>query len=284
MSVVAPEAFGWEVWLYFFIGGVAGGAVAAASVANLARDGRERALVMRATILAVPLIVASLGLLTLDLGRPERLLNLLTVWRPTSPLWWGSWVLGVSVAAYALLFLRARDARTGLGALERALLWANIVLSGALVVYTGVLLGTSSRPLWSATPLVPVIFALSALSTGIAALVLVSRRRAGRVIEDLEHADAGVLVMESLAIALLLGWLVWAAGPVGARAAQAVLSDGAIAVVFWVGVVGIGLLLPLVAALPRIPALVAWRPFLVLLGGLALRFVIVVGGQATPPA
>ncbi|HET8568317.1 MAG TPA: NrfD/PsrC family molybdoenzyme membrane anchor subunit [Candidatus Limnocylindria bacterium] len=273
-----PEAFGWEIWLYFFIGGVAGGALAAASIADLVRDGRERALVLRATLIALPLLVLSAVLLTVDLGRPDRTLNLLTEWRATSPMWWGTWILMATSAASAILLLRSRGGDGRLSWVGRALLVLNIVLAGLLVVYTGVLLSTSSRPLWSATPLVPVIFALSAFSTGIAALAIT-----GRATEELERADTAVIVMEAVAIAALLGWLALGAGPVGDRAVAAVAGAGLVGAIFWIGVVGSGLLAPLLLA-RGVPGLRAARPALVLLGGLALRIVIVVGGQSTPLA
>ena len=278
--MMPPEAFGWEIWLYFFLGGVAGGAIAAASIADLARDGRERPLVMRATLIALPLLALSSVLLLWDLGRSERFLNLLTAWRPTSPMWWGTWILIATSGATGLLLLRSSRPAARLTLAARALLSLNVLAATTLVVYTGVLLTTSSRPLWSATPLVPVIFALSALSTGIAALALVSR--AGPTADDLERADTAILVLEGAAIAVLLAWLALAAGPVGARAAGVVVSDLLVGGVFWIGVVGAGLLLPLLAVLWRMRSLTLVRAALVLAGGLALRFVIVAGGQAAP--
>lgn len=282
----APEAFGWPIWLYFFIGGVAGGAVAAASVANLVRRGREPALGWWSVVIGLPLVALSLILLLFDLGRPERFTNLLTSWQPTSPLWWGTWILGATVAAYGLLLLAYRRGRLTppLRAMERTLLWANLVASGLLVTYTGVLLANTSRPLWSSTALIPVLFALSATSTGIAALGIAARRERRDTLKELERADNAIIVLEAVALAAFVAWLGLFAGAAGTRALQAlVFGGGAAAPAFWLAV-ATGVAAPLFIAATR-DRVVAWaRPALVLIGGLLLRIAIVVGGQASPIA
>lgn len=286
-----PEAFGWPIWLYFWLGGVAGGAVAAASIANLAWPGRYRSLGSLSVLLALPLIVVSLLVLIYDLGRSERFINLLLEWRPTSAMWWGTWVLGASVGAYGLLLLRYRSAAERPGHLpwERLLLWANLVLAGLLVVYTGVLLAQTSRSLWNSTGLVPALFAVSALSTGTAALALAGWRRGAAVaqaVERLRQADVALLLLEAAVLVVFVGWLALLAGPAAARAAQVLLS-GAFAAPFWGGVVVVGLLAPLAlgAARGRVGALAEWgAAVLVLAGGLALRYVVVAGGQVGPLA
>lgn len=285
----AGPAFGWPIWLYFWLGGVAGGAVAAASVANLTRPERFRALGWLSVVLALPLLAVSLVLLVFDLGRPERFLNLLLDWRPMSPLWWGTWILGASVAAYGLVLLRWRFGwpRAVPVAAERALLWLNLFLAGALVVYTGVLLAQTSRPLWNSTWLVPALFAVSALSTGVAALDLAARwagpRAARAALGALHRADTVLVVLEAAVLAGFVAWLLWLASPAAARAV-AVVVRGELAPVFWLGVVVAGLVAPLLLAVAYerrwARRLVAWvGPTLVLVGGLALRYTIVVGGQ-----
>lgn len=284
----SPESFGWPIWLYFWLGGIAGGAVAAASVANLAEPGRYRPLGWHSVLLALPVLAVSLLLLIFDLGRPERFLNLLTAWRPTSAMWWGTWILIVSTGGYGLLLLRYRFAAPARGHLsgERFLLWANLVAAAALVIYTGVLLGQTSRPLWSGTWFLPALFAVSALSTGVAALALFGRwrGRAGlpEVVVRLERADVALLLLELGVLVVFFAWLSWLATPAAARSAQMVLSGG-FAPPFWLGVVVGGLLVPLAlaAARQRLGAIASvGGPTLVLAGGLALRYVIVAAGQA----
>src|SRR3954452_20447319 len=89
----------WEVPLYFFVGGAAGGAAIIGSLAEwtgtdgtLARDARWTAAA------GGPL---SAALLTADLGRPERFLNMLRVFKPQSAMSVGSWTLTAFSAASA---------------------------------------------------------------------------------------------------------------------------------------------------------------------------------------
>lgn len=278
-----PIAWGWEIWLYFFIGGVSGGAVAVAALIDLLNDGRARPLLRLATIIALPLLLISLGLLTIDLGRPERLTNLVLAWRPTSPMWWGTFLLGAAVAGSGLLLFEARSEGVGLSWVERWLRHFTILFSAGLVIYTAVLLSDSSRPLWSTTPLLPAIFALSAISTGIAALAIGSRWIPTPFASGLERVELPALLLEFTAIGVMLAWLAFAAGPAGA-AAIGVLSDPFIGVLFWVFVVGVGLVIPATAIVDRWAIPPSWRPVFILVGGLALRIVIVVGGQGTPLA
>ncbi|MBI2324566.1 MAG: polysulfide reductase NrfD [Chloroflexi bacterium] len=278
-----PVAWGWEIWLYFFIGGVAGGAVAVAALIDLLNDGRARPLLRLATIIALPLLLISLALLTIDLGRPERLTNLVLAWRPTSPMWWGTFLLAAAVAGSGLLLVESRSDGVGLSWIESWLRHFTILFSAGLVIYTAVLLADSSRPLWSATPLIPAIFALSAISTGIAALAIGSRWIPTPFEKGLARVGLPALLLEFAVIGVMLVWLFFAAGPAGA-AAIGVLSDPFIGVLFWVFVVGVGLVIPATAILDRWAIPPSWRPVFILIGGLALRIVIVVGGQGTPLA
>ncbi len=278
-----PIAWGWEIWLYFFIGGVAGGAVAVAALIDVLNDGRARPLLRLATIIALPLLALSLALLTEDLGRPERFANLLVAWRPTSPMWWGTFLLAASVAGSGVLLFESRPGREGLTWYERWLRYVTILFSAGVVIYTAVLLEDSSRPLWGATPLLPAVFAFSAISTGVAALAIGSRWVETPFEAGLERVELPALLLEVAAIVAMLAWLALAGGAAGTAVAT-VLRDPLLGSLFWIVVIGVGLVIPATAMLARWPVPRAWSPVLVLLGGLALRIVIVVGGQITPLA
>jgi formate-dependent nitrite reductase membrane component NrfD len=162
----------WEVPLYFWVGGIASGASFVALACDVAGDGRSAAIARKVALGAVmpapPLLIA-------DLGRPERFLNMLRVFKPRSPLNMGAWCLAAfsTTAAGAVgadIVGRPREARA-LGALTA-------VLGGYLGSYTGVLLASTAVPLWarSRTFLGP-IFVSTAAATGAATtrLVLVAR-------------------------------------------------------------------------------------------------------------
>src|SRR4051812_38718282 len=86
-----PPAGTWEVPLYFFVGGAAGGAAVIAFAAQLTRG--DAKLVRDARIIAAAGAVLSAPLLIADLGRPERFLNMLRIFKPQSPMSVGAWTL-----------------------------------------------------------------------------------------------------------------------------------------------------------------------------------------------
>jgi protein NrfD len=148
----------------------------------------------------------------------------------------------------------------------------------ALGVYTGILLSAlGARPLWSSAILGP-LFLVSGLSAAAAFTHAVARDRAES--ESFARADNVFLVAELGLIALFLIGLSNASA-VHAQAAG-LFFGGPYGAVFWVVVVGLGVALPLLIqslALSHRIRHTPVAPALVLLGGLALRFVIVYAGQ-----
>jgi formate-dependent nitrite reductase membrane component NrfD len=152
----------WEVPLYFFVGGAAGGAAvigfaAAASGINgkLARDARW--------IAAVGGPVSAM-LLTADLGRPERFINMLRVLKPQSTMSVGSWTLtafsGASSTALVPIGQTAASATSAL-------------LGCAMLTYTGVLIGATAIPVWHEhVRTLPVHFAASGMGSAASLLTL----------------------------------------------------------------------------------------------------------------
>src|SRR5687767_10194466 len=101
----------WEVPLYFFIGGAAGAAAVVGATARAVAGEEERELVRDARWVAALGGALSAPLLVSDLGRPERFLNMLRVWKPQSPMSMGAWTLtafGSSAGAAAFAELVER--------------------------------------------------------------------------------------------------------------------------------------------------------------------------------
>ena len=150
-----------EIPIYFYTGGVAGGA----ALGTLARVRDERRLARAALLVGAAGDVLSAALLTSDLGRPARFLNMLRVFKVTSPMSVGSWVLTLSGSASG-----AAVALELLGRLPRAKLAFELTatLGPALTVYTGVLISDTAVPVWhEARRRLPFLFGASALaSTG----------------------------------------------------------------------------------------------------------------------
>ena len=94
--ILKAPVWTWEIPAYFFFGGMAGAAAPFALAQRAARR-RRRSRGARGCV-ALAGAAASPPLLIADLGRPERFLHMLRVFKPTSPMSVGSWILGASSA------------------------------------------------------------------------------------------------------------------------------------------------------------------------------------------
>jgi DMSO reductase anchor subunit len=166
-----------EIPFYFYTGGLAGGSAGMAALADL-RGNTQLGRPLWATALAAG--IASPALLISDLGRPARFLNMLRMFKVTSPMSVGSWILsafGTSTAVAAL------DAWTGAvpapaGAIARG---ASALLGLPLSTYTAALVANTAVPVWhDARAALPFVFAGgAAASAGSAGMAFAPPRHAG---------------------------------------------------------------------------------------------------------
>jgi formate-dependent nitrite reductase membrane component NrfD len=158
---------------YFYVGGLAGASAALGAAALCSGSRRLRGLARTTRTIAAGGAIASAALLIEDLGRPSRFVNMLRVFRPTSPMSVGSWLLagfgGLSTTA-ALL----RDRRDGaLARLGDGAAVAAGVLGVPLAGYTAVLLSNTAVPVWQgARTALPALFMSSAVTSAACALDL----------------------------------------------------------------------------------------------------------------
>jgi Polysulphide reductase, NrfD len=166
----------WEVPVYFFVGGAAG---AAALIGGLARlTGKDKRLAGDARLVAAGGAIVSTGLLISDLGRPERFLNMLRVFKIQSPMSVGAWVLALfgsssGAAAFAQLVEHKLDVGPirVLGNIAEGFAAA---LGLPLATYTGVLIGATAIPVWNHNiKTLPIHFGMSGLASGVSVLELV---------------------------------------------------------------------------------------------------------------
>ncbi|MBV9782776.1 MAG: polysulfide reductase NrfD [Acidisphaera sp.] len=211
-NTVKPSPFDWKIALYIFLGGLSGAAEIIATVADFdgnpaledtVRQGRYLALV--GTLAGPPLLIAGLH-------TPSRWYNMLRIFRGTSPMSIGSWILtafgGFAVATAAaqggldttnpVRWPRLRRILRG----SARVLQVPAALAGAgMSVYTAGLMAATSTPLWAAAPrLLAARFAAAAMAAASAALSLGARRHhriaAAERLEDLTAlAAATELVM-----------------------------------------------------------------------------------------
>src|SRR3954453_13325273 len=141
--VVKPPIWTWEIPVYFFTGGLGGGSSALALGAELTGN---RKLARRAWALAFTGISVSPLLLISDLGKPSRFFNMLRVFKVTSPMNVGSWLLvanGAAVAPAAAYGILRWPRRIGPPAQIAA-----GALGPLLAAYTATLISNTAVPAW----------------------------------------------------------------------------------------------------------------------------------------
>ena len=151
----------WSIPTYFYVGGVAGAGAALGSAAQLVAGDSMRSLVIRLRWTAVFGGAISAGLLVHDLGRPSRFLNMLRVFRVSSPMSMGSWILtafstfagAASILPYGPSWFRPVGEMAGV---------ITGVFGLGLAGYTGVLLSQTAVPVWQqAYRTMPILFLAS---------------------------------------------------------------------------------------------------------------------------
>lgn len=290
------HAWGWEIPLYLFIGGLVAGILFFSALFFLRGKSEEYKASVKIAPLWTPVLLA-LGLLALFLDLTHKLYfwRLYTTIRLESPMSWGAWTLMLIFPLsvfWAATFIK--DVFPGwdwkfsfisksvawLKGYQKLMAWALIFSSLVLGMYTGILLSAfNARPFWNSAILGP-LFLVSGLSTGTAFIMLLSKHREEkRRLGQIDMALIGIEIF--LIIHLFMGFL--ASTQVHIDAAHLFLG-GPYTAVFWVLVVALGLVTPLLAELMEfrglhIPASVP--AVLILIGGLILRFIVVDAGQSS---
>jgi formate-dependent nitrite reductase membrane component NrfD len=311
--------WGLPVILYLFLAGMGAGATTVSASMLLRGGGGPRGVhheIARygAVLGPIPVIIGT-GLIIFELGSFQsgdyfKFINLLLVVN-LSPMNVGTWLLFLFTATsvvYAYTYLNFLPMPFGDRLkLRRALAWVNIPLGIGVAVYTGVMLGAMpSRPFWN-SPVLALLFTISALSTGVALIVfaraLLTRGHLSQEHREIVHQSGYVLAatdtlligFEILSIFLFLMFAYLTVGDVR-YAVDTILPGGPLASLFWIGVVLVGLVIPgLVELYFVIPRLMYQRNYAVsrytemliaaavIFGGLVLRYVVVVAGQITGP-
>ena len=236
--------------------------------------------------------------LLVDLGRIDRVVNLLMM-PQLSYVSVGAYALAVCIllaAALGLVF--ARIVHHCPLWLLRTMLAVEGISALIVLVYTGMLLASMpSVPLWNVWTL-PVLFACSGLSCGIAILVAAARLSLAadvfpRVMQRLFVGGALAIVVELVMLAVYLNQVpnAWPEGSGTALAAASsmeMLLTGGPGMLFQLGYVVCGLILPLIALVvlrilsPRsdlslVPFVLVTTAF-IMVGGFIMRWCIVMAG------
>jgi hypothetical protein len=157
IPMLKESVWKWPIPLYFYVGGLAGGS-AVLSAAALLRKRRLTGMIRAGRRIAAAGAVVSAALLIQDLGVRRRFIYMLRVFRPSSPMNVGTWILSAFGASATAALLP--------GAIGDAASLAAGVAGLPLAGYTGVLLANTAVPLWqNAWANLPPVFVASAAAS-----------------------------------------------------------------------------------------------------------------------
>jgi polysulfide reductase chain C len=291
--------WGMPVVLDLFFAGLAAGAFCFAVLASR-RAGESFQACSRAAALLAPLSVAlGLAMLILDLRYKTRFWFTMTVFNGDSPMSLGVWLLtlfSVIAALYALFWIPA-VVRERLPVIGRWPLWSQQRVRDALglvgvpvallvSIYTGVLLSATSIPLWRNLAL-PALFCFSSMATGFAAglflaLLFSPGKRQEIIAGPFQWLQGSYRILLPAYLLAILVYILLFFLP-GMRQEEILpLITGWNGLVWWLGVIGFGIMLPMLFGLQKAKASLS-RVFVVLgallAGGFLLRLVLVFTGQ-----
>ncbi len=278
---------------YLFLAGAGGGAFLLGSFVDFALRVSNRSwlrgasAVTDAGLLAGPVLVA-LGtvFLALDLGAPDQAFRLFLT--PSgSLLSAGAWALALFCAtAFAAFLMGFSDDGPGLRVAETVVSVFAALLALFVVLYAGVFLSLYPAVPFLNSPLVPIVFVASALATGAAVLTIMGFFRFSRDetiggFASLLRLDAVLVAIEAIAIAAFI--IVSLMGDEAAAHSAAELLSGHSAMLFWLGVVLAGIVVPLSVDVECLrspnPSLFVVGAASTLLGGICLRFSLLVAAE-----
>jgi formate-dependent nitrite reductase membrane component NrfD len=305
----AQSEWGWKVAIYLFLAGVGAGAYLTGFVADLtsqrvlgdfvAIDRHWELASKIGIILGFPLVFIGSLFLIADLGIKLRALR--TFMNPkTSWIARGTFIISgfmilgaLHVAFWIWPFqLLAQDP-----GIRLTLGMVNTLFAILTMIYTGILLGASKPIAFWSTAILPLLFLVSAVSTGVMATILIllvqtllSGLEPIRSLDQLVKLDMFLIILELI---VLIFYLQAAHRTSESRASASLMLFGRYARIFWGGIVIIGLFIPLlcefieVTLSAQIPlsarvALGLIGALCGLFGGLLLRYAILVCGVKAP--
>lgn len=247
-------------------------------------------------ILAIALLVGGLAVLVLDLGRPERVFVAMTTYNFKSIFAWNIYLYSgfmLIVGGYLFSMMDRRASQSE--AFGKTMGWIAFGWRLILTTGTGSIFGfLAAREAYDSAIMAPLFIAASfvyGLAFTVLFLAAMSRDAGQQLMTDeMIGKFRGLLVI--FALSLLYFTIVhhltklYAAGHQGVEIF--LLRDGGLyTLVFWLGQILCGTLLPLgLLALARDTAaarrLLPLASLLFLVGGLAQVYVIIIGGQAYP--
>lgn len=236
----------WLIVVYLFLGGLGAGAYLTSFAAEKGWLGTNSHLKRIGYYISAPIVAFGTVLLVFDLGqglhKPWLLIRLLL--NLESVMTWGVYILSAFIIVGLIKGFFVYKNRS----LPDALTWAGAILALATCAYTGLLITVvEAVPLWNSF-IMPILFVISALSTGLSVTALLAHYVEKEGTSNAREGQTHFILVaaELIIVAVFFGMMASGAnGPIGAQSASSVLF-GSYAIVFWGYFIGLGLLLPLV--------------------------------------
>jgi len=269
----------------------ASGALNVASISSAFNKKAYKPLARLSGLLALALLAGGLMILVLDLGRPERLVIAMTYYNLKSIFAWNMLLYNgffVIVIVYIWTMMQRN-----LGQYTRIAGTAAFIWRLALTTGTGSIFGfIVAREGYDAAIMAP-MFIIMSFSFGLAIFLLVlmasynwTERPLGDAIFNRLRNLLGIFVAAVLFFVLTYHLTNLYAAQHHGFEAFILLNGGIYTQLFWIGQIIIGGIIPLVIfftpALAKSRGLVGLGALMVIIGGLAQVYGIIVGGQAFP--
>jgi len=236
LPMLKRPLWGWEIALYFLSEGISSGCFVLGTMAEIFGDGRHKALTRHAHYLSLATLIPCPPLLIADLGRPERFHHMLRVVKLKSPMSVGVWAMGGFSGPVALLALKQFARLEWMPG--RVLAIAGLPFALTMLAYPGVLLSTTSNPLWARTRYLGALLATSSMASATSALSIAAALDSESddgTREALHQIEGVAKAAESVAIAAYIATTGEAARP---------LITGRYATMFRIGAFAAGIALP----------------------------------------
>lgn len=290
-------AWGGMIAIYLFLAGIAGGAFLTASLTELFTKNKFHSIIRSGAYIAPATIIIGLLLLVVDLGRPFTFWKLLLNVNFGSVMSIGVFIISIFSAlsvVYAYLVwssasvtkrakltsanaeVAATSSLQGIQVLRKPIAAVGALFSIGTASYTGFLLSAiTTNNFWhtpflgiESIPFLPILFLVSAASTGLAATLIGAFNCCD--VTTYKKVDIALIILEIILITILY------------LSVKPIFFTGSMAVLFWFGVVGVGLIIPLILS---VYSLIKHHNFMVpvctmvVIGGLCLRYFVVYTGQ-----
>ncbi len=288
----------WPIALYLFLGGLGGGMMCFSMVLGVMVEPSAITSGVLTFGVFVGLLCLAVGtaLLVFELGQPKVFYRAFVAKKAV--IKWGAVFLSISMIFGALFVLWEISWFSFFPFIPyegfaRFCLTIAGLFGSCVMVYTGVLLSSlKGRPFWN-TPALPILFTVSALSTGAALLSMcvgvwpfpnewliadaasLEFIQTGHEFRELLHVADRVLIVCEMVVLLLFVMLQFCASNNMAKQVADRWVRGSWALYFWGLLLGCGLLVPLLLNLAGGSAAEVASPVIALAGGCLLRFMIV---------